>query len=395
MTRRAALVCLAITYGLTFFAAGAPGPLLAVYDRWWSFGAGMFTVAFAVYAIGFLVALLTLGSLSDRIGRKPVAVGALIALIASLLMLVFAPSIEWVVVARVVQGLASGALTGSVSAWLVELAPPNRPTVGTVLGAVLPPFGIGGGALVTGFVIELVGPSPQVVFGTLATLLVVGTIAAACSPESVSREPVPLSTFIPQVAVPRRLRAEFLAVTPLQLASWMAAALFAGLAPLIVKDMFHIDSGALNGLTTFAQTIGGGVGGFLLPRLAPRLAMLYGSAGLTVGMSLSLVGLVVGVLPLLWIGGTVLGLSYMLGFAAALRLIGLEVSVRERAGVFSALYIVAYIAFGGSALLAGWVEGIIGLPTTMFGFCATVILLGLLAVAGQLVMRRRDARAAG
>ena len=36
----------------------------------------------AAYAIGFLAALLTLGSLSDRIGRRPVLIGALVVQLA-------------------------------------------------------------------------------------------------------------------------------------------------------------------------------------------------------------------------------------------------------------------------------------------------------------------------
>ena len=52
-----------------FFAAGAPTPLLALRQEQWGFSSG--TIAFSVYALGLLVALLVAGSLSDHIGRRP------------------------------------------------------------------------------------------------------------------------------------------------------------------------------------------------------------------------------------------------------------------------------------------------------------------------------------
>src|SRR4051794_26417229 len=62
----------AITFTSLYLAAGALTPLLVRYKEQWEFPAALLTLAFAVYAIGFLGALLTLGSLSDHIGRRPV-----------------------------------------------------------------------------------------------------------------------------------------------------------------------------------------------------------------------------------------------------------------------------------------------------------------------------------
>jgi MFS family permease len=60
-----------------FIAAGAPTPLLPIYEANWNFPASMVTVAFGVYAIALLLTLLIVGSLSDHIGRRPLLIGAL------------------------------------------------------------------------------------------------------------------------------------------------------------------------------------------------------------------------------------------------------------------------------------------------------------------------------
>src|ERR1700754_565625 len=75
---------------VVFFLAGssAPTPLYAVYQAEWGFSPITTTIVFGVYALAVLAALLTVGSLSDHIGRRPVLLAAL-ALQAAV-MVVFA-----------------------------------------------------------------------------------------------------------------------------------------------------------------------------------------------------------------------------------------------------------------------------------------------------------------
>jgi len=121
-----ALTGAAITFTSLYLAAGALMPLLVAYKEQWGLPAALLTLAFAVFAIGFLAAILTLGSLSDHVGRRPVLMGALIIQLASNVMFLVAPGIGWVIAGRVVQGFATGAATTAFTAALVELAPPNR-----------------------------------------------------------------------------------------------------------------------------------------------------------------------------------------------------------------------------------------------------------------------------
>ena len=46
--------------------------MLSLLDHRWGFAPWVLTVAFAVYALGLLAALLVTGSLSDDVGRRPV-----------------------------------------------------------------------------------------------------------------------------------------------------------------------------------------------------------------------------------------------------------------------------------------------------------------------------------
>src|ERR1700745_966330 len=58
-------------------SSAAPTPLYAIYQAKWHFTPITTTVVFGVYAIAVLAGLLTLGKLSDHVGRRPVLLTAI------------------------------------------------------------------------------------------------------------------------------------------------------------------------------------------------------------------------------------------------------------------------------------------------------------------------------
>src|SRR5690349_7405245 len=107
---------------LVFLASSsAPTPLYAVYQREWHFSPITTTVVFGVYAIAVLVALLVVGSLSDHIGRRPVLLVAIAVQAATMWIFATADGVPQLAVARVVQGLSTGAALGAIGAGLLDL----------------------------------------------------------------------------------------------------------------------------------------------------------------------------------------------------------------------------------------------------------------------------------
>ena len=98
----------AIAFTSLYLAAGAVTPLLVVYKEQWRFPAALLTLAFAVYAVGFLSALLTVGSLSDHVGRRPALIGALVIQLASNGLFLVASDIGWVIAGRISKALPRG-----------------------------------------------------------------------------------------------------------------------------------------------------------------------------------------------------------------------------------------------------------------------------------------------
>src|SRR6478609_4479842 len=95
---------------VTFMAASsAPSPLYVVYQQQWGFSAITLTVVFAVYVFGLIGSLLILGALSDYIGRRPVLAAAIALELVALVLFITAGNVTVLVVARLLQGIATGA----------------------------------------------------------------------------------------------------------------------------------------------------------------------------------------------------------------------------------------------------------------------------------------------
>ncbi|MDT5398932.1 MAG: hypothetical protein QOK33_2163 [Mycobacterium sp.] len=371
----------AIAFTSLYAAAGALMPLLVVYQEQWQFPPMLLTLAFAVFAVGFLAAVLTVGSLSDHVGRRPVLVGALIIQLISNVMFLVAPDVEWVIAGRIVQGLATGAATTAFTAALVELAPPHRKGLGAVLGSVGLTGGLAVGSLLAGLAIQFTTAPNAIVFTVLTVVTMLGIVALA--PETVTRAPGALRSLIPRVAVPPTARREFAAAAPVIAAVWMVAGLSGGLAPSMVHSVFGVNSGLLSGLSGFGSPAMSAVSGLAFARLHPRRAMtigIFASIGGAIGIVSGILG---GSLAIMLIGQAIAGAGFGASFTASLQLIVPLAAAHQRAAVVASVYLVSYLAFGVPIVIAGQLVEPVGLVPTVFWYTVTTVVLALIGLRVQ------------
>ena len=385
----AAFVGVAIAYAGLYLAAGAPSPLFLQYQQAWGFPAGLLTIAFAAYALGLVVAILIAGSLSDFVGRRPVLIGGLVVEFGSMAMFLVAPNIGWLIGARVVQGIATGGVTSAFSASLLELAPGRAKKVAAIVAGAAPAAGLGLGALLAGLAVQFSTDASAVVFASLAGVMALGALVAIFSKETVTRQAGALRSLVPRIRIPSAAGGEFAALIPVLLGSWMLAALFIGLAPTIINNIFNIHSGAVEGATVFIEPGIAAVSGFVLGRFAPRTVALIGGVGVLLGTAIIVAGIGVESLPLLWIGGAIGGVGFGASFSGALRLLGPFAAAHQRAELFAAVFLVAYLSFGIPAIVLGQLVAPLGLLTTVIGFGIATFVAGGVGVAIELRMARR------
>jgi MFS family permease len=382
------LTGVAITFTSLYLAAGALMPLLVLYQEQWRLPAALLTLAFAVFAIGFLAAVLSLGSLSDHIGRRPVLIGALIVQLASNLMFLLAPDIGWVIVGRIVQGFASGAATTAFTAALVELAPSNRKNLGAVLGSVGLTGGLAVGSLLAGIAIQFTAVANSIIFIALTVITIPGIVVVSLSPETVPRLPGALRSMVPRIAIPSTTRREFAAAAPAIAAAWMLSGLSGGLAPSLVRTAFLLNSGLLNGLSGFISPATSSVAGVVFARVDPRRAITIGIYASVAGAVGIISGVLAGSLAVMMIGQAVIGVGFGALFTASLRLIVPLAGMHQRAAVVAAIYVVSYLAFGVPVGIAGQLADAVGLVPTVLWYSAVSILFALISFAAQRQLRR-------
>jgi MFS family permease len=378
----------ALAFASLYLAAGALMPLLVVYQERWHLSAALLTLTFAVFAGGFLAALLTLGAVSDHVGRRPVLMSALVVQLASNLIFLAAPDIGWVIAGRVVQGVATGAATTAFTAALVELAPPNRKKLGAIAGSVGLTGGLGLGSLLAGLTIQFTDDANSVIFVVLTIVTVVGFVAVALSPETVTAAPGALRSLLPRIAIPAATRSELSAAVPVIAAIWMLSGLTGGLAPSMVRSVFMLNSGLLNGLSGFVSPAAAAVIGLTFGRVDPRRAMIIGGHASICGAVGIAGGALTGSLTTMIIGQAVAGAAFGAAFTASLRLVLPLAQPHQRAEVAAAVYLVSYLAFGIPIVVAGRIAGSLGLVPTVSWYGMATVLLALVGVWAQRRLRR-------
>src|SRR5690349_20323152 len=160
LSPRAAYFLAAGVIGLGLFASLTPSPLYRSYSVLWHFSPLTLTLIYATYAFGVLASLLLAGGVSDDVGRRPVLLAALGALMASSVLFMVAGSAAWLFVARGLQGLATGAALSAASAAMLDLHPRRDPAEVALANGVASSGGIGLGILISSALVQL-GTAPQ------------------------------------------------------------------------------------------------------------------------------------------------------------------------------------------------------------------------------------------
>jgi MFS family permease len=375
------------------FAAGAPSPLYVVYQSKWGFSATTLTTVFAVYAVALLLALVTVGALSDHLGRRPVLMAALCTDFAAMILFVLARDVGWLLAARAVQGFATGAATGTISAYLIDLQPERDPKLGALVNSTAPTVGLAAGALGAGVLVQYAPAPTTLVFVLLAVVFVAALVTVALMPETVDRKHGALASLRPRVGVPRHIRPQFLVVVPGLIATWALGGLYLSLGPSLAAGILGQHNHLVGGLVVFALTGAGSLGSILLRDAAPRRVMIGGSLVLAAGVVVSLVALAAPSTPLFFLGTVLAGLGFGSTFLGAFRTLAGLARPDERAELFAAVYMVSYLAFSLPAIAAGIAVTSLGLAHTATVYGTVVMVLALGATVGLLLQKPRPERA--
>jgi len=379
----------AIEIGHTFFPAHSEYASLMLSLA--TFGAGFIT-----RPIGGIV----LGIYSDRVGRRPAMLLSFALMGAAILTLSLTPSYNAiglaapiiVIVARMAQGFALGGEVGPTTAYLLEIAAPNRRALVVSWQPASQEIAATAGALVGVILSKTMAPEALDAYGWRIAFL----IGALCLPFGLwMRRTLPET--IPQdergvEAVEKsshlrlaRRQIRVIVLALMILASGTIATYVTQYMTTYAKNTLHVSSSLAFAVSLVSNGLG--IAGALL---GGWLADLYGRKPVMIWPQL--VALVLTFPTFLWIVDAPGAWSLLLGFGA-LSLIGSlpftafyaafteALPQQIRGGVFATIYAVAIATFGGTAqLVVTWLLHVSGDPLAPSWYLLLAGAVGLIAM---------------
>ncbi len=364
----------AVITAMTFSASGAaPTALYHQYQD--SFGLTPFaiTIIFAAYVLSLLAALLTVGSLSDFIGRRPAILAALVLNILSMAMFMTASSEAALIAARALQGFATGLATASLGAAILD----NDRSRGPILNSITAFCGLTAGSL-GGAILVTYAPDPrQLVYVVLLALSAVEAFILWFMPETAQVRAGAIASLQPHVNVPAQASQALVRVTPVTMASWALGGFYFSLMPALVRVATGVTLPVVGGLVVSALTLSGAIAVLSLRSASPGRMLSGGIAALATGVAITLAGVHEQLVWLMLIGTIVSGTGFGAAFAGTMRTVLPLAKTDERAGLFAAFYVEGYLSFSLPAVLAGFAVPMVGLTVTAYAYGTTVILMAL------------------
>jgi MFS family permease len=381
----------AAIFVLFMAASSAPSPLYVVYQQNWGFSATALTLVFAIYALGLIGSLLILGALSDHVGRRPVLAAAITLEAVSLVLFLVAGDVSVLFVARLVQGIATGAAMTTMAAMLVDLNPPHAPGRAGVFNSVAPISGLAVGSIGAGALIQFAPAPTHLVYALLLGAMVLAALIVAWMPETSGGRgsASALRSLRPKLGVPARLRPEFFSLVPIMIASWALGGLYLSLGSSIASGIFGLTNHLIGGLVVTLLCGVGALATFLL-RTRPAKQLLPAGAGLlTAGLVVTLIGIASGAVVAGIVGTAIAGVGFGASALATFGTMARISAPEERGELFASAYVISYLSFSVPAVIAGLAATAAGLHSTAVVYASVLTVLSLLALGIQLVRTRR------
>lgn len=137
---------------ITFLSYSAFGMVLTLIPDWSDhLGIANRGTFFIVFTISSLTIRFLAGKVSDKKGRKVVAISGLSLLFFSMIVMGYCDSPNGLLTAGVIYGLSMGILSPALNAWTVDLSPQNQRGKGVATMFIALEAGIGLGALFSGW----------------------------------------------------------------------------------------------------------------------------------------------------------------------------------------------------------------------------------------------------
>jgi MFS family permease len=365
-------------------SSSAVTPLYRLYQESMHLTPFWITIVFASYVASLLTALLTVGGLSDYVGRRPVILAALLINAAAMLLFAEARDVGHLILARAVQGACVGTGTTAFGAAMLDT---NR-VRGPLLNSVTAFLGLTAGVILAAVLITFAPDPLHRVYDVLLGLTVLMIALLWFMPESTTRKAGAWASLRPHVRVPPQSRAVLARLTPANIAAWALGGLYLSLMPTVVATAMGVASPWVGGVVVSTLMLTAAISVATFRDWPVRRLILVATSTLSLGVAVSMFGIQQQQVAALLAGTLIAGAGFGSTFSGTLRALLPTAGPHERAGLLSAFYLQSYLAFSLPAVAAGVAVPVIGLSTAAYIYGAGVIVLAIISLMASLFTDR-------
>lgn len=374
-SRNTAFLAATCAFVFVFAAAGTPIPLYNTYRLEDGLTNGDLAIVSVAYFIAAASSLLTGGRLSNFLGRRPVALAALMSAALGCLILSTIHSVPPMVIGRVLQGLACGIASSSLGAYVVDTAEGKPRWLTAAITGSAPMLGIPLGALISGALVEW-GPVPRFLAYALIALILLGlAVIIALSPETVARRSGSLASLRPHMQITRGSERLVVAAGAAAVATWSLGGFYQAFGPSVTAEHLGTTSPLVTAAVFSSVMVLNPLGGPLSARFSPVVSVRLGMGLFILAVCSIMFNLWAGwVLPFISTS-LIVGIAQGLASTGAIRALLDSSAIEERAGLLASLYFISY----SGAAIPGMVAGRLASHFDLFQIALGYALLGIVA----------------
>ena len=349
-SRRTILLFLALALMSALLNSSAPTPLYPLYQQQFALSSVSLNVVYGAYAAGVLIALFGVGNLAGKVkDLRSMIVPALLVVLSGALLFARADTFVMMLMARLLAGVGTGALTGAANIALVRFGPrdggKNAALIATLsftTGLALGPI-FSGIALQTGFHPTTL---PFVFIMVIAAVAALGVIfswprGVVAAPTHAAPTATEKSTLLDGL---RATGGKFFVCAGALFICWALAASILAIGPSVAETLLGMHQRGVFGYAIAVYLLIAGISQILSRRLNARHSLLFGCLAQVLAAVVFAAAIQWHSLWLAAVGLVVAGYAYGAIFVGSATLVNLISPPASHARLLSLFYVIAYIA---------------------------------------------------
>ena len=373
---------------LLFAGSNLPTPLFPIYEQRYGFGSGVVTLLFSAYVAVLIPALILLGPVADRVGRRPFLVAGIALTTVSSAVFVAARTVEWLFAGEIIYGIGSALVMSCVSITIRELHPTQRVVAASLAASVAMAAGLTLGPLTSGLLAEATPwptTSPYVLDIVLATFLAAALLRIPETRPTAVATPARPRAF----HVPVEIRSAFAGPASAGAATFMVGGWVFGLSPSFLHEELniHITRPLAGGLFAALVVFTTGASQLVLRRHHGRRPTTLALFAVVVGMGMIAASSTVTSLAVAIVGGIIAGAGCGIAQMNAMAAVQHIAPLHARSSVMSTYTTLCYVAISLPVIIAGQAADRLGLAAVTAWYFVAVVLV---VAAALFLLHRAD-----